>query len=738
MKERLLQWFVLVLVIASVVGGEESNSKDDEDDSYDLRTNDVDEHDDATNRMLQLINNAAMKIVDAPDLSKEKSSDQSQEQLKTEDLDATDNLQLVKFPTVGLFNYWADMSNDDISIQNMKNDDDNDDDIDVTDWKEPVRGLPSSSREEEAEQLYQAGLKKLKSTLGDHLDAYEYFYRAQTLDHEEAKAKFAFALLFGLKYTQDIPKAYEIFNELSKKGNPDAHLGMGFLYAVGLHLPVSQPKALVHYVMAAVGGNVLAQLALGYRYFAGATVAYSCEKSLEYYRAVANNVANELSLSGGPLVQRIKLMEEMDNPNYNSGIVDSDLLDYYKMLANKGDAQAQVGLGQLYLQGGRGVPIDIQTAYYYFQRAAENGNGLAYGFLGKIFLEERDDVKPDYEKAHEYFYKAAKLKNPVGQSGLGYMYLHGLNVAQDYSEALNWFTLAAEQGWVEGHLYVGIIYYKGLGVKRDYKLAVKNFGLASKSGNLLAYFNMAQMHASGIGVLRSCTTALELFKNVAERGKWGGYLMHAYNSYKENQFEESFVLYSFLAEMGYEVAQSNTGFILDRGDVNIWETEKERYVRAMMYWSRSAAQGYAAAQLKLGDYHYYGLGTKIDFELAANHYRQASEQHHNAQAMFNLGYMHEMGLGMEQDIHLAKRCYDMAAETSLDAKVPVFLALTKLNLFHMVNDYYTEFLNFINFLSNDVAEPMGFNWDLYLIAVLFALLSYIIYLRRPNRQPQNV
>lgn len=58
-------------------------------------------------------------------------------------------MQLVKFPTVGLFNYWADMSNDDISIQNMKNDDDIDDDIDVTDWKEPVRSLPSSSREEE-------------------------------------------------------------------------------------------------------------------------------------------------------------------------------------------------------------------------------------------------------------------------------------------------------------------------------------------------------------------------------------------------------------------------------------------------------------------------------------------------------------------------------------------------------------------------------------------------------------
>lgn len=70
MKERLFQWFILILVIASVVGGEKSNPNDDEEDSYDLKTNDVDEHDDVTKRMMQLINNAAMKIVEAPDLSK--------------------------------------------------------------------------------------------------------------------------------------------------------------------------------------------------------------------------------------------------------------------------------------------------------------------------------------------------------------------------------------------------------------------------------------------------------------------------------------------------------------------------------------------------------------------------------------------------------------------------------------------------------------------------------------------
>ncbi|CAF4341013.1 unnamed protein product, partial [Rotaria magnacalcarata] len=80
--------------------------------------------------------------------------------------------------------------------------------------------------------------------------------------------------------------------------------------------------------------------------------------------------------------------------------------------------------------------------------------------------------------------------------------------------------LSADQGYVEGQLMLGIMYYKGEGVKRDYKMAIKCFQAASQSGHALGYYNLGQMHATGTGVLRSCTTATELFKNVAERGKW--------------------------------------------------------------------------------------------------------------------------------------------------------------------------------------------------------------------------
>ena len=70
----------------------------------------------------------------------------------------------------------------------------------------------------------------------------------------------------------------------------------------------------------------------------------------------------------------------------------------------------------------------------------------------------------------------------------------------------------------------------------------------------------------------------------------------------------------------------------------------------------SLLAGYPIARVKIGDYHYYGYGTEIDYETAAVHYRMASEQLNNPQAMFNLGYMHERGLGMKQ-VGRLQECY---------------------------------------------------------------------------------
>uniref|UniRef100_A0A8C8HVN6 Fibronectin type-II domain-containing protein n=1 Tax=Oncorhynchus tshawytscha TaxID=74940 RepID=A0A8C8HVN6_ONCTS len=549
--------------------------------------------------------------------------------------------------------------------------------------------------------------------------------------HHKAMEKVAYAMLFGDYMTQNISKAKELFEKLSLEGSPKAQMALGFLYAAGLGVNSSQAKALVYYTFGALGGNLVAHMILGYRYWGGVGVTQSCESALTHYRLVANHVASDVSLTGGTAVQRVRLLDEVENPGSTSGMLEEDLIQYYQFLAEKGDVQAQVGLGQLHLHGGRGVEQNHQRAYDYFNQAANAGNTHAMAFLGKMYSDGSEYLSQNNETALQYFKKASDLGNPVGQSGLGMAYLYGRGVPVNYELALKYFQKAAEQGWVDGQLQLGTMYYNGIGVKRDYKQALKFFNLASQAGHILAFYNLAQMHATGTGVMRSCHTAVELFKNVCERGRWSERLMAAYRSFKDGDMDGSLVQYLLLAEQGYEVAQSNVAFILDQTEARIF-SENETYPRALLHWTRAAAQGYTVARIKLGDYHFYGYGTDVDYETAVIHYRLASEQQHSAQAMFNLGYMHEKGLGIKQDIHLAKRFYDMAAEASPDAQVPVFLALCKLGLVYTLQ--YMHDLN-VSVHKVDLDQLLGPEWDLYLMTVIALLLGTVIAYRQRQHQP---
>ena len=83
---------------------------------------------------------------------------------------------------------------------------------------------------------------------------------------------------------------------------------------------------------------------------------------------------------------------------------------------------------------------------------------------------------------------------------------------------------------------------------------------------------------------------LQLYKNVAERGRWSELLMDAHAQYKEGYVNGALIKYAFLAELGYEVAQSNVAYILDLDESTVFP-ENETYQRALLYWSRAASQG---------------------------------------------------------------------------------------------------------------------------------------------------
>ncbi|KAF7634675.1 hypothetical protein Mgra_00005923 [Meloidogyne graminicola] len=602
--------------------------------------------------------------------------------------------------------------------------------------------------------------------------AYSDLEEASKLGLNDAKKILAFSYLFG-DYRWSINEALQIFEQLAEEtGSADAHLGLGFLHTTGVGMKEGPNPGLgfLHYTFAALGGNPLAQMALGYRYGHGIGVKQDCETALIWYKKVANKVAKKVKLTGMPSVQRIRIPDELvfifyikkiiylkkESSSIAGTLLDSNVFSYYKYLAETGDTQAVIGLAQLYLTGGKGVPMDLEAANKYFQIAAEAGSAQANGYLGRMYLEGTTATPQNNDTAFDYFKKAADKGNSIGQAGLGMMFLYGYGVKSDPQKAIKLFALAAEQGLLlllflkkvifkgspDAQLHLGQMYYQGLGVKRfllfkfekyflrDFKQALKHFQLASQSGHILAIYNLAQMHSKGTGVLRNCKFAVALYKNVAERGRWTERFMDAYIKFQSNSIDEAAFRYLFLAELGYEAAQTNFAYLIDSQDGTgknekfVLFSKEEAYRRAYINWQRAANQDYPIARVKLGDYKYYGLGSETDLQEAAEHYKIAAQTHQNAQAMFNLGYMHENGLGVTKDLFLAKRYYDLAAETSTEAVWPVTLALIKLKI-EFFRDYLT--MNYaqktisLKFLDN----LLGPDWDLYLMSLAFGLVVWL-------------
>ena len=63
-----------------------------------------------------------------------------------------------------------------------------------------------------------------------------------------------------------------------------------------------------------------------------------------------------------------------------------------------------------------------------------------------------------------------------------------------------------------------------------------------------------------------CCMTVQLFKTVAERGRWTQMFVDAEIAFSAGDSDSALVMYLLLAEMGFEVAQSNTAFLLEQGN----------------------------------------------------------------------------------------------------------------------------------------------------------------------------
>jgi hypothetical protein len=68
-------------------------------------------------------------------------------------------------------------------------------------------------------------------------------------------------------------------------------------------------------------------------------VRQKSSRQIEYLHYL---VSSKMTSASGQLVQRIRLYDEEEHPTQNNIMIDEDLVQYYQLLADRGDAQAQV------------------------------------------------------------------------------------------------------------------------------------------------------------------------------------------------------------------------------------------------------------------------------------------------------------------------------------------------------------------------------------------------------------
>ncbi|XP_028756608.1 ERAD-associated E3 ubiquitin-protein ligase component HRD3A [Neltuma alba] len=468
-----------------------------------------------------------------------------------------------------------------------------------------------------------------------------------------------------------------------ESGYPAAQSVLGFLHGMGIMKERSKAKAFLHHHFAAEGGNMQSKMALAFAY----TRQDMSENAVKLYAELAEAAVNSFLISkDSPVIDQVRIhngAEENKEALRKSRGEDDDDFQILEYQAERGNAAAMYRIGLFYYFGLRGLRRDHAKALSWFSKAVDKGEPRSMELLGEIYARGAG-VERNYTKAMEWFTLASKQQLYSAYNGMGYFYVKGYGVEKNYSKAKEYFEKAAENEDVGGHYNLGVMFLKGMGVKRNVMVAYNYFTLAANNGQPKAFYQLARMFHTGVVLKKNIPLATMLYKLVAERGPWSSLSRWALESYLKGDVGKAFMLYSRMAEMGYEVAQSNAAWILDKyGDRSIcigesgFCTDAERHQRAHSLWWQASEQGNEHAALLIGDAYYYGRGTVRDYERAAEAYMHAKSQA-NAQAMFNLGYMHEHGQGLPLDLHLAKRYYDEALEHDPAAKLPVTLALSSL------------------------------------------------------------
>lgn len=215
----------------------------------------------------------------------------------------------------------------------------------------------------------------------------------------------------GLGTERNPVKALQIYQIGANAGDAAAQYYLGNFYRSGLAVEQDTDKAEHWYVQSAMQGDARAQHRLAILLHQRARTPAEFTAVADWYRQAAKQ---DLLQAQYDYAIFVKAYPE------TTRAADQESLHWLRVAAERGHADAQAQLGELYLYGNTATAPDIDAAVAWLRLAADQDSELAACHLGNLYYQGRG-VPQDFKLAAEWFEKATQPKGSGVVSLLGMM-----------------------------------------------------------------------------------------------------------------------------------------------------------------------------------------------------------------------------------------------------------------------------------------------------------------------------
>ncbi|KAJ6233256.1 sel-1-like protein [Anaeramoeba flamelloides] len=547
---------------------------------------------------------------------------------------------------------------------------------------------------EESRSLYRKAIKKTKSD--PKLSLY-LFKLSASLGNPQAYYALGKMYLFGNNITKNHNCLAEYyFRKGASLGHTESLIALSFTLSTGkCQEEPDQALALIYlHIAADTKNDYISNMILGYRYKGGIGVQKNCKQSAKYYSKVAKFVfelkKNEKFENQIGLQKVIDHNSKKDQKKQEEEKKKEEKKASFLQISTRPDDDNRMNLlGKIYKSGYGGVEMDYEKAIDYFTKSAERGNIEAKTNLGNMKLFGTGTEK-NYTEAFQLFSEASEGGNAMAMNNLAVLYQYGMGTEKNLTMACKLIKKAAKKGLILAQYGYARFLLKGHACEKNESKSFIYFKRAADQGHIPSLLVTAEMYYEGRGTNKSCERSVEYYKQLSEKGEWSEDFNEAFQSWNNGEHLKALLIYEQLAELGYEIAQSNVGNLYHQmfnlqdmkailnGNLKLIDNEKDkkgsnllkseirdwlefqRQNRALGYYYLSGNQNNSQSLNIVANFFFNGFGAERDVVRAFKTYQYSSSLK-NPQASYQIGKFYELGLaGLKRDHLIAKKFYDQA------------------------------------------------------------------------------